>query len=97
MSVFSWWATHKILLDVGEVFAVLLQRLLEQVGLGRAPLLHFIPAEDGPTLRHQRRDGPGHVVACGVEGVHRVKLRHEAQIHVSREARYSCFNHLCGV
>lgn len=67
--------THKVLLDVGEVFAVLLQRLLEQVGLGRAPLLHLVPAQHGAPLRHQRRDGPGHVVAGGVQRVHGVELR----------------------
>lgn len=72
--LFSLFCTHKVLLDVGEVFAVLLQRLLEQVGLGGAPLLHFVPAENRPSLRHQRRDGPGHVVAGGVERVHGVKL-----------------------
>lgn len=69
-----WSSTHKILLDVGEVLAVLLQRLLKQVGLGRTPLLHFVPAEDGSPLGHQRRDGSSHVVAGGMERVHGVKL-----------------------
>lgn len=71
---FSWLCTYKVLLNVGEVFAVLLQCLLEQVGLGGAPLLHFVPAENRSPLRHQCRDGPGHVVARGVERVHGMKL-----------------------
>ena len=71
---FSQFGTHKVLLDVGEVFAILLQRFLKQVGLRGAPLLHFVPAENRSPLRHQRCDGPGHVVAHGMKRVHGVKL-----------------------
>lgn len=67
--------TYKVLLDVSEVFAVFLERFLEQVGFRCAPFLHFIPAEHRPTLGHQRRDGPCHVIAVLMQSVHGVKLK----------------------
>ncbi len=76
------FATHKILLDISEVFAVFLQSLLKQVGLRGAPLLHFIPAEDGPTLRHQSCDTSSHVIAVGMESIHSMKLKHKTEKRV---------------
>lgn len=71
--------THKVLADVVEVFAVLLQRLLEQHGLGGAPLLHLIPAQHRPALGHQAGHGLGQVVAVLLQGVHGVELVVETQ------------------
>lgn len=67
--------TYKVLLDVSEVFAVFLERFLEQVGFRCAPFLHFIPAEHRPTLGYQRCDGPCHVIAILMQSVHGVKLK----------------------
>lgn len=66
--------THEVLLNVREVLPVLLQSLLEKAGLGGRPLLHLVPAEHGPALRHQRRDGLGDVVHALVQCVHGMEL-----------------------
>ena len=36
---------QKVFADVVKVFAVLVDRLLKEVGLGRAPVLHFVAAK----------------------------------------------------
>ena len=40
-------------LDVVELFAVLLHRLLEQVGLGGGPVLHLVAAKKEVISRHE--------------------------------------------
>ena len=72
MSLFG--ITYKVLADVVEVLAVLLQRLLEQHGLRCAPLLHLVPAQHRPTLWHQRGHGLSQVIAVLLQGVHGMKL-----------------------
>lgn len=89
--------TYKILLNICEVFAIFLQRLLKQICLRGAPLLHLVPAEDGSPLRHQRGDGPGHVVAGGMEGVHGVKLLTRGKkllqlVEAAKLQQHSCKN-----
>ena len=69
--------THKILLNVSEILPILLQGLLKKAGLRGRPLLHLVPAEDGPALRHQGRDGLGDVVHTPVQRVHGVELQQE--------------------
>lgn len=66
--------THKVLPDVSEVLAILVERLLKQVGLGGGPLLHFVPAQHGARCRHQGRQRRLYAVAGLVESVHRVEL-----------------------
>lgn len=69
--------THEVLLNVSEILPVLLQSLLEKAGLRGRPLFHLVPAEDGPALRHQGRDGLGDVVHTPVQRVHGVELQQE--------------------
>lgn len=66
---------YKVSADVLEVLAVLLQGLLEQVGLGGAPLLHFVATQHGSAARHQRRHGGRQLVLVAVQRVHGVQLR----------------------
>ncbi len=67
--------THKVLPDIIEVFAVLLQRILKQVCLWRTPFLHLIPAKHGPTLRNKHAQSTGEVIAVPVQGVHGMELK----------------------
>lgn len=67
-------AAHKVLPDVVEVLAVLLQGLLEEHGFRSGPLLHLVPAQDRAPLGHQRGHGFGQVVAVPLQGVHGVEL-----------------------
>lgn len=53
----SQLGTHKVLSDVVKVLAVLLKRLLKQIGLGSRPLLHLVPAQYGSSGGDQRADG----------------------------------------
>lgn len=67
--------THKVLPDIVEVFAVFLQRLLEQVCLWWAPLLHLIPAQHGPSLRNEHAQSAGQIITVPMQGVHSMKLK----------------------
>ena len=78
--------TYEVLSDVVEVLPVLVERLLEEVGLAGAPLLHLVATQHGAARRHQRRQRLGRVVAVAVQRVHRVELRrHTTRAVTSQE------------
>ena len=67
---------QEVLLDVVEVLAVLLDGLLEEAGLGAAPVLHLVPAEDGPGGRDQAGQRSRDVIAVGVQGLREIEHTH---------------------
>jgi len=60
--------------DLAKVLAQLVEGLLEQVGLGRRPVLDLVLADQRPLHRHQPQRGLAQVVARLVQNVQRVQL-----------------------
>lgn len=94
-----WFSTYKVLTDVIEVFAILLQGFFEQAGFGGRPLLHLVSAQDWSSKWHKDTDGTAQVIAVPVQCIHgmelgRRKASRECQVgtHTCRPAKARALN-----